>query len=89
MIAGKPVVAFKVDGMPEIVKDGENGFLIEPGFLGGFSDKILQILRDPDLRKKFSENAKKSIDSSFDIHEMVRRQEKLYDTLMDEVPSRS
>jgi glycosyltransferase involved in cell wall biosynthesis len=82
LILKKPVVAFRVDGIPEIVKDGENGFLVPPGSLEEFSSKLLQILKDEELSKRLSSCADKTIDKSFDIREMIRQQEALYKNLL-------
>jgi glycosyltransferase involved in cell wall biosynthesis len=78
LIAGKPVVAFAVDGVPEIVKDGRNGFVLPPGRHDEFAHRLTQLLTDPDLSARLSEEASRTIDSSFDIHFMVRQQETLY-----------
>jgi len=78
LIVGKPVVAFAVDGIPEIVKDGKNGFVLSPGNHDEFARRLIQVLLDPNLRTKFSAEAARTIDSSFDIHLMVRQQEQLY-----------
>jgi glycosyltransferase involved in cell wall biosynthesis len=82
LIVGKPVVAFAVDGIPEVVKNGENGFLIPQGSLDLMSEKIVQILSDQGLRETFSKNASKTIDTSFDIHRMVSEQDALYSKLV-------
>jgi glycosyltransferase involved in cell wall biosynthesis len=81
LIAGKPVVAFSVDGVPEIVKDGRNGFVLAPGDHEEFARKVIQLLQDHDLYLRLSEAAAGTIDSSFDIHFMVRQQEELYTSL--------
>ncbi|OGR89261.1 MAG: hypothetical protein A3A86_01990 [Elusimicrobia bacterium RIFCSPLOWO2_01_FULL_60_11] len=78
LILAKPVVAYAVDGVPEIVKDQENGFLIRPGDKGGFAAKLSMLLKDPGLRGRLSASAVKSIDSTFDIRGMVKAQEGLY-----------
>ena len=81
LIAGKPVVAFSVDGVPEIVKDGRNGFVLPPGHHAEFAERVIQLLEDQELYSRFSEEAARTIDSSFDIHYMVRQQEELYERL--------
>ncbi|MBI3012690.1 MAG: glycosyltransferase family 4 protein [Elusimicrobia bacterium] len=81
LIVGKPVIAFAVDGLKELIQDGKNGFLFPPGTLDSMGEKIVQVLKNETLRKTLSENASQSIDSSFDIHQMVRDQENLYATL--------
>lgn len=81
LIVGKPVVAFAVDGLREIVKNGENGFLVPPNAVDEMAERIIQILNDDNLLKKLGENARKTIDDSFDIHNMVKQQEVLYQKL--------
>ena len=79
LIVGKPVVAFAVNGVPEIIKNNQNGFAIPPGKKVDFAKRVIEILKDEKLYKKLSENAAKTIDESFDINIMVEQQEKLYD----------
>jgi len=78
LIAGRPVVAFAVDGVPEVVRDNANGFVLSPGDHVGFARKLIQLLNDSQLHGRFSEEAARTIDSSFDIHVMVQQQEELY-----------
>lgn len=56
---GKPVIASKVGGMPESIKDGENGFLFEVGHSNDLSQIIQKILDEPDIIKKLKQNIKK------------------------------
>jgi len=44
-----PIVAYDVDGVGEVVKDGINGFLIAPGDINGLAQRINQLLEDRDL----------------------------------------
>jgi glycosyltransferase involved in cell wall biosynthesis len=78
LIVGKPVVAFDVDGVSEIVRNETNGFVLSPGSDEEFARKLIQLLSDQNLHDRFSEGAVRTIDSSFDIHDMVRQQEELY-----------
>jgi N-acetyl-alpha-D-glucosaminyl L-malate synthase BshA len=67
MASGLPIVTTNVGGLPEIVKNGENGFVVEPKNPEVFAEKILLILKDNDLRKKFSEqNREKAKEYSWD-----------------------
>jgi glycosyltransferase involved in cell wall biosynthesis len=50
MSTGLPVVTTPVGAIPEIVEDGKNGFLIEPGDYRALADRIVQLLRDSTLR---------------------------------------
>ena len=50
MATGKPLVATRVGGIPELVEHGETGFLVNRGDAGAAASSILTLLRDPDLR---------------------------------------
>jgi len=56
MAAGLPIVATNVGGIPEIVTDGENGFLTESKNSKQLAEKILLLLKDESLRRRISEN---------------------------------
>jgi len=83
MVSGKPVVAYSVDGIKDIIVDGKNGFLAEPKDIKTLSEKVVKILSDENLAKKIGENARSTIDETFDIDFMVKQQEKLYSELME------
>jgi len=57
LAAGTPAVVVNAGGAPESVNDGVDGFLIEDD-PGQMADRALQLLRDPDLRKRMSEAAR-------------------------------
>ena len=80
--AGRPVVAFRVGGMPEVVADGESGLLIAPQDAIGFIDGIAQLLEQPLLARRLAEGARKRA-AEFTIEDHVRRLEMLYRSLMD------
>ena len=52
MSCGKPVVAFRVASLPEMVEDGVSGFLVEAKARGDFVERVLRLLRDPVLRAR-------------------------------------
>lgn len=56
MASGLPIVATKVGGLPEIIKDGENGILVESKSPDEIAEKVLLILGDDGLREKISGN---------------------------------
>ncbi|MDY6836060.1 MAG: glycosyltransferase family 4 protein, partial [Chloroflexota bacterium] len=53
---GLPIVAFNVCSLPEVVKNGETGLLVEEGDLHGIVEGVVKILRDHDLRGKMRRN---------------------------------
>jgi D-inositol-3-phosphate glycosyltransferase len=52
MAHGIPVVATRVDGLPEMVEDGVTGFLVESGDVDGFAAATARLLADPELRER-------------------------------------
>ena len=57
MACGVPVVAVRSGGVPEIVRDGLDGFLVSAGDISGIAGAVLKILRDEELRNRLSEFA--------------------------------
>jgi glycosyltransferase involved in cell wall biosynthesis len=47
MASGTPVVASRVDALPEVVRDGETGFLVTPGDIAELRVRIAELLSDP------------------------------------------
>jgi glycosyltransferase involved in cell wall biosynthesis len=56
MASGLPIVATRAGGLPEIIEDGHNGFLVEPKNLEQIADRLLQLLGNDELRARFSAN---------------------------------
>jgi len=81
MASGRPVVATTVDGTPEVVSDGENGYLCEPLDVGCMADRVVSLLKDSVLAHRMGE-AGKAMVGEFDEGIMLKNIEKLYDTLL-------
>jgi len=58
---GTPVVATRVGGVPEVVRDGENGLLVEPGDLDAFTEALRRIVHDGELRARLAAAAAPSV----------------------------
>jgi len=56
MSVGVPVIATRVGGIPDVVKDGETGLLVEPGRVDELAISIRRLIEDDDLRGKMSKN---------------------------------
>lgn len=55
---GLPIVTTKVSGTEELIKDGENGFIVNIGDTDAMAEALTKILEDENLQKQFSENNK-------------------------------
>jgi glycosyltransferase involved in cell wall biosynthesis len=58
---GTPVVATRVGGVPEIIRDGENGILVPAGDEAAFTDAVARVLHDDALRLRLAEAAAPSV----------------------------
>ena len=58
MIMGKPVVASRVGGLPDVVTEGETGLLVEPGNVPELREAIEKLVRDPELRSALGARAR-------------------------------
>lgn len=79
--AGLAVVATAVDGSAEAVDDGVTGFLVPPRDPAAAAERVVRLLRDPDLRRGMGEVGRESLEE-FDIDAMVRQQERIYQELL-------
>ncbi len=67
----KPIVATRVGGIPELVVDGETGYLVERGDTAAASNKLLLLLHDPELRKLMGRRGRLAVDTQFNLRENV------------------
>ena len=78
MACGVPVVAPRVGGIPEIVVDGEQGFLVDSHDPSEFARRILDLVRDPALRREMGDRAAQRVRSDFSAAGMADRYRALY-----------
>lgn len=69
---GKPVVASSVGGIPLQIKDGENGFLLDPHDNEGFAERIVRLLQNPELSAELGRNARETIREKFLITRLLK-----------------
>jgi len=83
MAAGLPIVANAVGGCGDAVTDGENGFLVERDDLDTMARRVARLIDDPDEADRFGARSAGRF-AEFDIDEMMRRQDTLYQELVRE-----
>ncbi|MBA2447592.1 MAG: glycosyltransferase [Chloroflexi bacterium] len=81
LACGTPVVASRVGGLPTIVRDGENGFLIPWRHPRLFADKIRAVLTDPTLRRRLRRNGLATA-QHFGWSAVAERTLDVYDTVL-------
>jgi glycosyltransferase involved in cell wall biosynthesis len=67
MASGRPVITTRESAAPEIVVDGENGFLVDRTDAQGFADHIQRLLDDDSLRRTMGKAARRTVTERFDI----------------------
>ncbi len=80
-----PAVATRVGGNPEVVEDGQTGFLVESEDAQAMAEKILVLLKDPALASSMGETGRQMLESKFTVERMVSRLVSLYDALLGNV----
>ena len=78
MVAKLPLIATRCGGYEGLVRDRENGWLVEVGNPQAIADAIEIVAADPGMQKKLSENARKYAIETFDIQVMLKAYEQVY-----------
>jgi colanic acid/amylovoran biosynthesis glycosyltransferase len=73
MAAGLPVVSTRVMGVPEVVEDGDSGFLVSPGRSDGLADALEQLAASPELRVSMGRRGRLRVEQFFDLDEAAAR----------------
>jgi glycosyltransferase involved in cell wall biosynthesis len=78
LAAGKPAVAFNLDGSPEVIIDGKTGFIAEPEDIEGAANALSKLLSDPELAGRLGGNGRNFVMENWDWHLMSDILEKEY-----------
>lgn len=81
MSCGIPVIASDISGIPEIVTEGETGYLIPPGNAPTLADKIIKLIENPDLLKSMQNKGTQICHDRFNIDKQILAIDKLYQSL--------
>jgi glycosyltransferase involved in cell wall biosynthesis len=84
MASGTPVVASRIGGLPEVIEDGQTGFLVPAGDVNALHDRLDQILHDPGLARRLGANARAVVLERFTWAKVAERCLAAYDHLESE-----
>jgi glycosyltransferase involved in cell wall biosynthesis len=82
LAAERPVVATRVGGVPDVVADGEDGFLVEPGETGELADRIERLAREPELRERMGAAGRSRVVERYSVARLVDDVDRLYRELL-------
>ncbi len=78
MACEKPVITSRIGRIPSIIKDRENGLLIEAGNSNQLEHGIIELLKNKVLAKNLGENARLHIIKEFSLHNMIQKTIRIY-----------
>ncbi|MFD1018466.1 N-acetyl-alpha-D-glucosaminyl L-malate synthase BshA [Thalassobacillus hwangdonensis] len=82
MACGVPCIGTRIGGIPEVIVEGETGFITEVGDVQAVADQGLRLLRDEEMWKSFSRNSKMRVDNEFHSTRILKQYEKLYEQVL-------
>jgi glycosyltransferase involved in cell wall biosynthesis len=82
LAAGRPVVATRVGGVPDVVVDGEDGFLVEPGATDDLAERLVRLARDPGLRDRMGRAGRERVLPRYAVERLVDDVDRLYRSLL-------
>jgi glycosyltransferase involved in cell wall biosynthesis len=83
MAMEKPVVGTRVGGIPDLIREDENGFLVSPGRVPELEQAIGRILEDRTLAERLGKAGRRRVTDTFSAETMVRSIERVYRECMD------
>ena len=86
MAMGKPVVAARVGGLPEVVIDGSTGVLFPPGDASALSQAVVALFQDPAIRLAMGRAGRERAREVFDLEKTMSRLEGIYQRALAGLP---
>jgi glycosyltransferase involved in cell wall biosynthesis len=83
LAAGKPVVATRVGGVPDVVRDGEDGFLVAPGDVDELAERLVALAADPELRTRMGAAGRERVLPRYSVARLVDDVDRLYRSLLE------
>jgi L-malate glycosyltransferase len=84
LAARRPVVATRVGGVPDVVVEGEDGFLVEVGDIDGIANALATLARDPELRRRMGEHGRERVLPRYRVERLVDDTDELYRELLSQ-----
>ena len=84
LAGGRPVVATRVGGVPDVVRDGQDGFLVEPGAVDELADRLARLAADGELRKRMGEAGRARVLERYSVQRLLGDMDSFYRELLAE-----
>ena len=80
--AGRSMIGARAGGIPEVIRDGVNGYLVPPGEVTPLAEKSIELLLDRQQADRFGANGRRLVEEEFSIPAMISRYQRLYAQLL-------
>src|SRR5919204_372423 len=71
LAGARPVVATRVGGVPDVVRDGEDGFLVDPEAVDELADRLARLAGNPDLRRRMGEAGQARVLERYSVQRLL------------------
>jgi L-malate glycosyltransferase len=82
MACGVPVIGTRIGGIPEVIVDGETGYMVEVGDTDSVADKAISLLKNDERYNRFRENSVQHVRENFLSEKIVSEYEEIYNSLV-------
>jgi glycosyltransferase involved in cell wall biosynthesis len=89
LAGGRPVVATRVGGVPDVVRDGIDGFLVEPGDVDAMADRLARLAGDSELRARMGAAGRERVLERYSVERLLDDTDRLYRSLLSSEPDDS
>ncbi len=89
LAAGRPVVATRVGGVPDVVRDGEDGFLVEPGATDDLAERLAWLAGDAELRERMGAAGRERVLPRYAVDRLIDDVDRLYRSLLSAAAART
>jgi glycosyltransferase involved in cell wall biosynthesis len=83
LASGTPVVANRVGGVPDVIRDGVDGFLVDGGDVEGAAKRLATLAGDPELRARLGESGQARVLERYSVARLVDDVDRLYRSLLE------
>jgi len=83
LASGLPVISTNVGGIPELIEDGVNGFLVDPENASQMAEKLICLIEGPELWGRFADEGRAAVEEKFDVKKQMSRLEKKYGEIIN------
>ena len=86
MASEVPVIATRAGGLPEVIVDGETGYLLPVGDVDAMAARAIEILSSADLQRSMGRAARRVAETKFNVEQIVPKYRAFYEQVIAKVP---